>query len=70
VAGDLGDDCRLLIADCRLKKWCGNFLSCQSAIGNRKSAIPAILGQTMIAQIIRKQRIGFRQVLQAECDEP
>ena len=25
-----------------MKKWCGNFLSRQSAIGNRKSAIPAI----------------------------
>jgi hypothetical protein len=27
----------LLIADCRLKKWCGNFFPYQSAIGNRKS---------------------------------
>ena len=38
-----GFHCRLLIADCRLKKWCGNSFQCPSAIGNRKSAIPAIL---------------------------
>jgi len=58
-------DCRLLIADCRLKKSWGNFLSCQSAIGNRKSAIPAILGQTMIAEILRKQRRSLRLVFQS-----
>jgi len=28
--------CRLLIADCRLKKWRGKFLRCQSAIENRQ----------------------------------
>ena len=58
-------DCRLLIADCRLKRWCGNFLFCQSAIGNRKSAIPAILGQTMIGQILGKQRRSPRLVFRS-----
>src|SRR5208337_4807397 len=33
--------CRLAIADCRLKKQCGELLRCQSAIDNRKSAISA-----------------------------
>jgi len=31
AATKAGFHCRLLIADCRLKKWCGNFLPCQSA---------------------------------------
>jgi hypothetical protein len=34
-----GFHCRLLIADCRLKKSCGSFLPCQSAIENRQSKI-------------------------------
>jgi hypothetical protein len=45
-------DCRLLITDCRLKKWCGSFVACQSVPPsgiNRKSAIQAILGQTTIS---------------------
>ena len=63
AAAKTGDDCRLLIADCRLKKRCGELLRCQSAIGNRQSAIPAILGQTVIAEILRKQRRSLRLVL-------
>jgi len=46
----------LPIADCRVKKWCGNFLPYQSVPPrrvNRKSAIPDILGQTTIAEILR-----------------
>jgi hypothetical protein len=43
----------LLIADCRLKKWCGNSFQSPSAIGNRKSAIPAILRQAMIVENLR-----------------
>jgi hypothetical protein len=35
----------------------------QSAIGNRKSAIPAILGQAMIAEIIRKKRGSLELML-------
>jgi tetratricopeptide (TPR) repeat protein len=35
----------------------------RSAIGNRQSAIPAILGQTVIAEILRKQRRSLRLVL-------
>jgi hypothetical protein len=36
------DECRLTIARRRLKARCGEFLRFQSAIFNRKSAIPAI----------------------------
>jgi hypothetical protein len=41
----------------RLKKGCGNFLLCPSARHgaiNRKSAIPAIPGQAVIAEVLRK----------------
>jgi hypothetical protein len=46
----------LSIADCRLKKWFRNFLYWQSAITNRKSAIPAVLGEAPIAETRRKAR--------------
>jgi hypothetical protein len=46
----------LLIADCRLKKlWDDSFQS-PSAIGYRKSAIPAILGQAMVVENLRRTR--------------
>jgi hypothetical protein len=52
------------IADCRLKKWCGSFLPCQSVPPRRdQSAIPDILGQTMIAVILRKARTISEMVL-------
>src|SRR5208337_5544565 len=41
------DDCRLMIADFRLKTRCGNFLLCQSATDNRKLAMPAIVGDSL-----------------------
>jgi hypothetical protein len=34
----------------KILKRCGSFLRCQSSIGNRKSAIPAILGQATISR--------------------
>jgi len=45
----------------RLKKWCGNSFQCPSArhggaIGNRKSAIPATVGQAMIVENLRRTR--------------
>jgi hypothetical protein len=46
-----------------LKKWCGNSFQCPSAIGNRKSAIPATLGQATIAEILRKKRRSLKLVL-------
>jgi hypothetical protein len=58
-----GHDCRFVIADCRLKNWYCNILRRQSAIGNRKSAIPASLGQHMIAEILRKKRRSLELVL-------
>jgi hypothetical protein len=45
-----------MIADCRLKKRGGELFGGQSAIDNRKWAILAILGQTMIADTLRKTR--------------
>jgi DNA-binding NtrC family response regulator len=39
-----------LIADCRLKKWSGNSFQRRSSVGNRRSAIPAILGQAMTVE--------------------
>src|SRR5208337_3435618 len=56
-------DCRLLMADCRLKKRCAELRCCQSAIGNRKSTIPAILGKAMIAETLRKRRRSLELVL-------
>jgi len=47
-----------------LKEWCGNFFQCPSAIGNRKSAIPAILGQAMIVENLRRARRRWKLVLQ------
>jgi hypothetical protein len=38
----------------------------QSAIGNRKSAIPANLGQAMTAEILRKKRRSLELVLQKQ----
>jgi hypothetical protein len=54
----------LRIADCRLKNWYWNILRRQSAIVNRKSAIPATLGQAMIADLASRlpsgiYRLGF-----------
>jgi hypothetical protein len=39
-----------------IEKVVWRLLPCPSAIGNRKSAIPEILGQAMIAGILRTQR--------------
>jgi hypothetical protein len=58
-------DCRLPIADCRLKKRCGELLRCQPAIENRQSTIPAIVGQTLIVEILptarRISQIGLQR---------
>jgi hypothetical protein len=53
----------LPIADCRLKKCCGHSFQYSSAIDNRKSATPAILGQATIAEILRKKRRSLKPVL-------
>jgi hypothetical protein len=42
----------------------------QSAIGNRQSAMPAILGQAMIAEILRKKRRSAELVLQGGLTRP
>jgi hypothetical protein len=48
----------LPIADCRLtiEKLVWQLLPMSIAIGNRKSAIPAILGQAMIVENLRRTR--------------
>jgi glutamate carboxypeptidase len=60
-----GLHCRLMIADCRLKTRCGELLRCQSAIGNRKSAIFLAGGGTMdVKSLLEACRSELRPMLQ------